>query len=290
MNQPLIIEHDQPQPKNASHQSPLTKVKINQSDAIAEQVSDIGTGHLHKTKQPIDVDFDPTATLQANLLGLWTRLSSALRHGYLLASTTIFDEILLRASEKQLNDALYQFVVKNVEMVHHMHIALHDNWLRLSVTVYTSGVFASVACNFRLVSIELNGEYQRLVFEQLTDTEILSLHSKQWYIASLAKMGVRLYRGVLNKDPLPLALKKINVKGEPFAVHKGNYIYLDISRYFANSPDIVSYFQKAQVNTGYTSEGNLLANVQINYSQLLNFGVDGDDIISDKDDPAQHPL
>lgn len=243
--------------------------------------------HLHKTpKEALEVDFDPTATLHDNLLGLWTRISSSLRHGYLLASTTIFDEVLLRGSEKQLNDALYEFVVKNVEMVHKMHIALHDNWLRLSVTVYTSGVFASVACDFRLVSIELNGEYQRLVFEQLSKTHIIELHSKKWYLASAAKAGVALYRGITRKDPLALALSKINVKGEPFALHKGNYIYLDISRYFQNKPDIVGYFEKAQVNTAYTSEGNLLANVQINFGKLINFGADGDDIISDDDDPA----
>lgn len=266
----------------------MTATATHSTAQHSEQSSDYP--HLYRTpKQALDVEFDPTAALHDNLLGLWTRLSSSLRHGYLLASTTLFDELLLRASEKQLNDALYQFVVKNVEMVHRMYITLHDNWLRLSVTVYTSGVFASVACDFRLASIELNGDYQRLVFEQLSKTHIVELHSKKWYLASGAKAGVALYRGLLRKDPLALALSKIKVKGEPFAIHKGKYIYLDISRYFQNKPDIVGYFEKAQVNTAYTSEGNLLANVQINFAKLINFGIDGDDIISDADRPDPNP-
>lgn len=281
---PLIIEQ--------TDDSPLTKVKVNASDAIALEASDDlqSLGTLHKTprQEPLDLEFDPLSSLTDNLLGLWTRASSALRHGYLTTTGSLIDELLIRGSEKQLNDALHTYVTQNVEMVHRLHLTLHDNWLRLYATVYTSGVFASVACNFRLVTIEINSDYQRLVFEQLSDTEILTLHSKKWHIATAAKLGVGLYRLLLRKDPLAFALSKITVKSEPFAVHKGKYIYLDISRYFVNKPDITKYFKKVHVNDAYTTPGNLLAKVQINFAELINFGVDGDDIISEQDDPAQY--
>lgn len=232
----------------------------------------------------IELEFDPLASLSDNIMSLWQNISNTLKRGYAVATDTLGDELLVRGSEKQLNDALFEYVVQNVEMVHKLFLTLHNNHLRLYATIYTSGVFASVACNFRLVTIELNSDYQRLVFQQLSDTEILTLHSDRWYLPPLAKAGVKLYRLLLKKDPLPFALQKIKVKGASFAVHKGEYIYLDIGRYLPKN--ITAYFSKAQVNDAYTTEGNLLAKVQINFANLINIGTDGDDIISEKDNPS----
>lgn len=274
----------------SSHSIP-SQPSPNQSTLNKSLSSDFATTDfdgLIKTPTPdnaIELEFDPLASLSDNLMSLWQNISNSLKRGYSAATDTLGDELLVRGSEKQLNDALFEYVVQNAEMVHKLSLTLHNNHLRLYATIYNSGIFASVACNFRLVTIELNSDYQRLVFQQLSDTEILALHSDRWYLPALAKTGVGLYRLLLKKDPLPFALQKIPVKGAPFAVHKGEYIYLDIGRYLPKN--ITAYFNKAQVNDAYTTEGNLLAKVQINFANLINIGTDGDDIISEKDNPDQ---
>lgn len=232
----------------------------------------------------LSLDFDPLASMSDNLARFWQSISDKLKHSYALVADSLFDEVLIKASEQQLNDALDQFVVQNVDMVHDLRLSLHEDWLRLYATIYIQGIFAKVACDFRLVGIELTGDVQRVIFEQLSDTHVLTLHSKTWWQAPAAKSALWLYHLLLRHDPLPVILQKITVKEEPFAVHKGRFIYLDIGRYFAKSPHIIAYFKKAQVNTAHTTHGNLIAHVQLNLDEVIGLGRD-DDIISEKDNP-----
>lgn len=222
------------------------------------------------------------------LLSTWQTLKGNIKHSYVSTADKYFDEIIVRLSEEQVNDALRQFVTLNVDMVHDLHLDLHDDWLRLHTTVYFKGIFASLATNLRLVGADINADTQRFVFEQISNTDIIDLHSKNWLHAFAAKNALKLYRTLLKKDPLPAILQAITVKEEPFAVHKGNYIYLDIHRYLAKQKKILSYLAKAQVNTGHTCEKNLLLKVQINFGELLNFGEAGEDIITEKDNPDSH--
>lgn len=237
----------------------------------------------------IDIGFDPLASVTSNIVSLWTAITSKLKHSYTKASSSLTDEVLVQVSEKQLNDILYTFVTKNVGMIHDLHLNLHNDWLRLYATVYIKGIFAKVACNFRLVAIEVNNQTQRLIFEQLTDTDILQLHSKTWWQAPLAKLAVRTYRKAFGQDPLAFILQKIKVKEEPLAVHKGKFIYVDIGRYFAKNPKFLSYFKKVHVNTAHTTSENLLAKIQINFDELITLGTGTDDIISEKDNPERKP-
>lgn len=258
---------------------------------ITDGVADVGV--LYKQPNPIprktaiDVTLDLAGSFADNAALLWQTVLQQLKSGYLTLASHLTDEILIRISQQQVNDALHRFITQNVQMLHDLHLDIHDNWLRLYATVDVMGVFARVACNLRVVQIQLDGETQRLVFEQLSNTDILQLHSKKWYQAPLARLGVALYRTVLRKDPLPFILQKIKVKDEPFATHKGRFIYLDIHRYLKGQPKILSYLTKAQVNDGYTLANNLLLNVQINFGELIRFGESGEDIISDEDNPQR---
>lgn len=236
-------------------------------------------------KEPLELPFDPMANLGDNLLIGWQTFISNLRHSYISTADSLIDELLIQVTEEQVNNALHKFVVQNVGMLHELYMTLHDDWLRLYATVDIKGVFAKVACNFRLVGATLSKDTQRLVFEQLSDTEILTLHSKKWWYVPAAKTGVGVYKKVTGADPLPFLLQKIKVKDEPFAVHKGEYIYLDIHRYLAKQETILGYLAKAQVNDAHTKTGNLLLKVQINFGELLTLGEAGEDIITEKDSP-----
>lgn len=259
------------------------------SHVITDAIADVGV--LYKQPNPvppktaIDITLDLAGSLADNTMLLWRTFMQQIKSSYLTMAEHLTDEMLIRVSQKQVNDALHRFITQNVQMLHDLHLDIHDDWLRLYATIDIMGVFASVACNLRVVQIQLNADTQRLVFEQLSNTDILELYSKKWYQSPLARLGVSLYRTVLRKDPLPFILQKIKVKDEPFATHKGRFIYLDIHRYLKGQPKIISYLAKAQVNDAYTLANNLLLNVQINFGELLRFGESGEDIISEDDNP-----
>lgn len=219
------------------------------------------------------------------LLGSWQQLMGNLKTSYVNTTDRLIDEVYITLSQEQVNDALAKFVTNNVDMLLNLRMDLHQNWLRLYCTVNIMGIFASVYSDFRLVDATLTGKTQRFVFEQISNTQIVEFHSKKWWQVPAAKLGVKLYRTVMRADPLPFLLSKIKVKNEPFATHKGNYIYLDINRYLAKQKTIIKTLQKVQINHAETKNHELILKAQLNPAELINFGTSGEDIITEKDNP-----
>ncbi len=189
------------------------------------------------------------------------------------------DEFLLTVQEKQINDALGRFVTRNVKAILDMHIELHDNWFRLSCTVYIKGIYARVASNFDLVHIQLDRQRQRLVFAQQGDTEILELHCKKYLHKIAIDKGVPLYRKVMGEDPLGLILKKINL-----ARVKENVFYIDIGRWLKRNKKIMATLYKVQVNYAKVAPEQLVLQAKVNSRDLLAIN-DRGDIITEDDNP-----
>lgn len=233
----------------------------------------------------INIDFDSEHSLMDAFISAWQSLLKSIKNSYVTTADSFIDEILIKLSEQQVNDALHQFVVKNVDMVHELYMHFHDDWLTLYVTVSVKGVFAKVSCDFRLVQAIISADAQRFVFEQLSDVNIIELHTKQWWQAPAAKAGVGVYKTLMRQDPLGFALSKITVKDLPFATYKGKFIYPDIHRYLAKQTKIINMLRKVQVNHGATGIDKLLLKLQINFAEVLSFGDYGEDIITEKDNP-----
>lgn len=240
--------------------------------------------HTHQNAINLTVDFSQKSLTESLFLA-WQNILTSLKHGYVNTADTLIDEVLIMLTEEQVNAALKNFVTDNVDMILDLRMDLHDDKLRLYCTVNIAGIFASVACNFRLVQGQLNAITQRFVFEQLSNTEILTLHSKKWWQGAAAKFALNAYRAIFRKDPLPLILHKIMVKGEPFAMYKGNIIYLDIHRYLAKQIKILNYLKKVQVNDADTKTGKLLLKLEPNFAEIFSFGDSGEDIITERDNP-----
>lgn len=229
--------------------------------------------------------FQSDALISDGLLSGWQQVFGNIKHGYIKAADSLVDEILITLSQKQVNDALYKFVTKNVKMLHNLKLDMHDNWLRLTCTVNIMGIFATVASNFQLVHLQLDRHTQRLVLRQISDTDIIELHTKQWYKAPAARIALGAYRLFLRKDPLPFILSSIKIKGIPFTEHKGNVIYLDIGRWLKSNEMIMTNLKKAQVNDGDLKPQQLLLKIQPNFGDILSFGDPNADIITEKDNP-----
>ncbi|UNU73165.1 hypothetical protein LU293_08835 [Moraxella nasovis] len=215
----------------------------------------------------------------------WQQTLGSIKHSYATAADNFLDEIYITLSEEQVNDALKQFVVDNVGMLLDLKLELHDDWLRLSTTVDVAGIFASVASNFELVQIQLDRYTQRLVLRQISNTDVIELHSRTWWQAPAAKFALGAYRTILRKDPLPFILSQVKIKGVPFTEHKGDVIYLEIGRWLKNVKVLTNNIKKAQINTATTKENQLILKIQINFGEVLSFGDANANIITEEDKP-----
>lgn len=207
-----------------------------------------------------------------------------IKHSYTHTAGDLIDEIYVTGSQEQINDALNQFVVQNVGMVLDLHLELFDGFLRLYCTADVLDMHLSVACNFKLTEARLDRHVQRFAFEQISDTDIITLHSKSWWKTPAIKFAVPAYRTLLRKDPLPFLLSlSPKLKGKPFIEYKGNVIYLEIGRWLPD--DIKGYLKKAQVNHAIVKKEQLVLKVQPNFGDILSLGDPNSPIITEKDNP-----
>lgn len=231
-----------------------------------------------------DVYDATTQSFLENIFASWQSTFGNIKHSYATTADTWVDEILTSLSQEQINDALYRFVVKNVGLLLELRLELYDDYLYLYCTANLLGMHLSVASNFKLIQIRLDRHVQRLVLEQISPTEILTLHTKTWYKAPAIKFAIKAYKQIFKKDPLPFLLSlSPKLRGLPFIEYKGNIIYLEIGRWLPDS--LKNYLKKAQINSGETKTEQLILKVQPNFADILSFGDPNADIISEKDNP-----
>lgn len=225
-----------------------------------------------------------TAALIEGLFASWQQTLGNIKHSYAMTADALVDEILITINQQQINEALNRFVVQNVGLLLQLRLELFDGYLRLYCTADVLGLHLSVASNFKLTQIRLDKHQQRLVFEQISQTDILDLHAKTWWKAPAIKFLIRQYRQILKKDPLPFLLSlSPKLKGMPFIEYKDNFIYLQIGRWFPKS--FHERLKKIQVNRGIVKPEQLLLKVQPNFVEILSFGDPNADIITEADNP-----
>lgn len=188
-------------------------------------------------------------------------------------------EILVPISEQQVNDALAQFVTKKVDAVLDLHLDLHDNWLRLHTTVNVKGVFARLAVNLRLVHVQLDRDRQRLVFGQLSNTEVLALHTDSYLKTQAIRAALWGWQDVLGRDPLGMILGKAKL-----TTQKDDILYLDLARWLRKNEKIMDTLNKVQINHGLLAEDQLLLKAQVNIGEIINLG-SGQVVITEDDNP-----
>lgn len=191
-------------------------------------------------------------------------------------------EILIPVSEQQINEALQKFVVKNVNAIMDLYLEVHDGWLRLYATVNYKGIFAKLAVNLTLVHVQLDRYRQRFVFQQISDTQVLSLYTDNYAKTKAIDIALWAFHKVLKKDPLGLILQKINLVRQ-----KEDILYLDIGRWLKKNKKIMSTLQKVQVNHGFLAEQQLVLKASVNLGDVINLGT-GEQLITEADNPINH--
>lgn len=219
--------------------------------------------------------------LEASSTEVMRQLFAVSQHWLERLETLVEQELLIPLTETQINDALQNFVVKNVAAVLDLFLDLHDGWLTLHAVVNTQGVFAKLEVDLRLVHVQLDRHRQRFVFQQLSDTRVVQLYTDN-YLKTKAIDGVLWYfHKVKKSDPLGLILGKINL-----ARQKEDILYLDIGRWLGKNKKIMSALHKVQVNHGFLAEQQLVLKLSANIGDILNLG-GTDQLITEADNPQQ---
>lgn len=222
-------------------------------------------------------------TSQQKAVKIIQHLGEFSQNSYEKLENAVEQEFFVPANQTQLNQALERFVTNNVDAILDLHLDLHENWLRLYTTVNTYGVFANLAVNLSLVHVQLDRHHQRFVFGQLSNTDVLALHTDNYFKTKAVRLAVWFFHKVLKKDPLGMILQKINL------VHqKEEILYLDIGRWLKKNQMIMDTLKKVQVNHGFLAEEQLVLKANANIAEIISLGTDKL-VISEADNPTPKP-
>ncbi|WP_180056720.1 MULTISPECIES: hypothetical protein [unclassified Acinetobacter] len=195
---------------------------------------------------------------------LISNISKRIRQVYQKAEGFIEDEREFPMSQVFLNATFERFVTDNVKMLKDLHADLHDDWLRLYATLDYNGLVITLSVDLKLVQMELNKQTQLIVFEQISDTQVIEAK----YPNVLYKVGVRMalwfYQKVLNQDPLGMILEKLNV-----IKVKDDLLYLDLNRWLGKSRSIIDTLGKVHVNHAVLREAELVVIGNVNLTALF---------------------
>ncbi len=209
---------------------------------------------------------------------LLSTIANRIQRLYQKAGDFIEEEREFPISQVFLNATFKRFVTENVAILEDLHADLHDDWLRLYATLNVKGMHLVLSVDLKLVQMEFNKDMQLIVFEQISNTQVIEAsYPKVWM-----KMGVNtalfFYQKVLHKDPLGMILEKFEV-----VKVKDELLHLDLNRWLGKSRSIMDTLNKVHVNHAELRETELIVMGNVNVTALFS-KVNSIDDWDDKDD------
>lgn len=193
-----------------------------------------------------------------------SNISRRIRQVYQKAEGFIEDEREFPLSQVFLNATFQRFVTDNVKALKDLHADLHDDWLRLYATLDYNGMVITLSVDLKLVQMELNKDRQLIVFEQISDTQVIDAK----YPNVFYKVGVRcalfFYQCILNKDPLGMILEKLGV-----IKVVDDLLHLDLNRWLGKSRSVIDTLSKVHVNHAVLREAELVVIGNVNLAALF---------------------
>ena len=109
---------------------------------------------------------------------LFSSLVKRLHKVYRKAEAFIEEERDFTLSQTFLNATLERYVTNNVEFLDDLHADLYHDWLRLYATMHVKGLETTLSVDLKLIQMEFNKEQQLIVFEQISNTQIVEAKYK----------------------------------------------------------------------------------------------------------------
>lgn len=189
-----------------------------------------------------------------------SKITSSVIHLYQRAENLIEEERDFSVSENMLNSTFKKYVTDNVELLKDLHADVHDDWLRLYATVDVKGIYAELSVDLRLIQMQFNEEVQLLVFEQISQTQVIDAR----FDGAMKKIAVNFIlffmQKVMNKDPLGPILQRFNI-----VEVKHGLLHLSLNRWLGKVDKIIRTLKGVHINHGILKESELvlLANVDL---------------------------
>lgn len=196
---------------------------------------------------------------------LFSNIAKQFRKVYQKAEGFIEEEREFPISQVFLNATFKRFVTDNVQVLEDLHADLHDDWLRLYATLNVKGLHTIVSVDLKLVQMELNKDMQLIVFEQISETQVIEATFKTVWMKMGFKLALFFYQKVLHKDPLGMILEKFEV-----ITVKDDLLHLDLNRWLGKNRSIMDTLNKVHVNHAELRETELVVIGNVNLLALFN--------------------
>ena len=196
---------------------------------------------------------------------LLTNIANRIRQVYQKAEGFIEEEREFPVSQVFLNATFKRFVTDNVKILEDLHADLHDDWLRLYATINVKGMHFVLAVNLKLVQMEFNKDMQLIVFEQISNTEIIEARYPSIWMKMAVKCAVFFYHNFLHSDPLGPILQKFNV-----IEVKDDLLHLDLNRWLGKNRSIMQTLNKVHVNHAELRETELVVVGNVNLAAVFS--------------------
>ena len=196
---------------------------------------------------------------------LLSNIAKQVRKVYQKAEGFIEEEREFPISQVFLNATFKRFVTDNVKILQDLHADLHDDWLRLYATVNVKGLYTIVSVDLKLVQMELNKDMQLIVFEQISETQVIEAKFPNLWMKIAVKSALFFYQKILRKDPLGIILEKFDV-----ITVKDELLHLDFNRWLGNNRSIMDTLNKVHVNHAELRETELMVLGNVNLMAVFN--------------------
>lgn len=216
---------------------------------------------------------------------LFSSLVKRLHKVYQKAEAFIEEERDFTLSQTFLNATLQRYVTEKVSFLDDLHADLYHDWLRLYATLQVKGLQTTLSVDLKLIQMELNKDKQLLVFEQISNTQIIEAKFKNFWQKLAVKAAIFYYHKILKKDPLGMVLARFDIAEE-----KDELLFLDLNRWFSKKPSIIETLAKVRINYARVREAELVVFGNVNLAALLYSNQTDDDLEDDVDDSDITPI
>ncbi|MBP5992584.1 MAG: hypothetical protein KA518_01400 [Acinetobacter sp.] len=196
---------------------------------------------------------------------LFSNIAKQFRKVYQKAEGFIEEEREFPISQVFLNATFKKFVTDNVQILEDLHADLHQDWLRLYATINVKGLHTILSVDLKLVQMELNKDMQLIVFEQISETEIIEAKFPNFLMKIGFKSALFFYQKILRKDPLGIILEKFEV-----IKVKDDLLHLDLNRWLGKNRSIMDALNKVHVNHAELRETELIVIGNVNLMALFS--------------------
>jgi hypothetical protein len=201
-----------------------------------------------------------------------------LRKVYQKAEEFIDEEREFSLSQVFVNATMERYVTENVDMMQDLHADLYDGWLRLYTTLDVKGLHTTLSVDLKLIQMEMNQNVQLMVFEQISNTQVIEAKFKNIFQKWGFYVAIWYYQKFREEDPLGKILEHFEV-----VKVKDDLLYLDLNRWLGKKASIIETLSKVHVNRARVRPAELILWGNVNLAAIL-FPPNDDDF--DEDDLA----